>query len=84
MQRRERQLGLRLDAGAAQHPEVLGVGGDVLEQRGLAAAGLARDHQDRAAARPGIREQPVDVAQFRRPPVQHDLNLSTSPGPPPG
>ena len=79
MQRRERQLGLRLHAGAAQHPEVRRVGGDVLEQRGFAAAGLALDHQDRAAPGPGIREQSVDAAQFRRAPVQHDLNLSTGP-----
>jgi hypothetical protein len=49
----------------------------MVQQRGLAATGLALDHQNRAGAGARVIEQPVDVGQLGRPPVQHEPNLAT-------
>ena len=51
-ERRERQLGLRLDPARPQHAQPVGMVGEVAQQRRLAHAGLAVDEQGRAAPLP--------------------------------
>ena len=62
MQPRVRQLHLRLDAGDLQDPEPRGLAGGVPQQRGLADAGLAADHQRAAAAATRVVEEPIQGA----------------------
>ena len=81
VQARERQLGLGLDAGAAQDPhpgrEACGVG----EQGRLPDPGLTAQHQRPAVTRAGRRDQFVDPGAFESAAMQHapSVGLVTSP-----
>jgi hypothetical protein len=75
MQRRERQFELGFDPGAPQYREVLRFRHGMLQKGGLAAAGLACEHQHRAVPATGSAEQFPNLAQLRRPSVQHGSNL---------
>jgi hypothetical protein len=67
----ERQLRLRLDAGAADHPDAVRGRGDVVKQRGLADTGLAADHQRAAGAGASRGQQPGHGCLLRGPAYQH-------------
>ena len=75
VQARERQLGLVLGAGGAQHAHVGGALGGRAQQRGLADPGLPGQHQDGAAAGACVLQQGVDPSQLRCPADQHVLSL---------
>ncbi len=75
----ERELRLVLDAGRPDHPEVRPGGRRrVLQQRGLADARLAPQHQRPAAAGPRPVQQAFDGGLFVFPPVQHDPTLPSA------
>jgi hypothetical protein len=68
---REAEVGLRFDAGRAQHPQAARPPGRVLEQRALADARLATQHQHPALAGPHPVEERGHRGLLLRPPVQH-------------
>jgi hypothetical protein len=72
----EGQLGLGLDPGGPQHGHPLGPPGGMVEQRGLADAGLAPEHQRPAAGPAGVREQPIEGVAFGAPAVEHYRDAS--------
>lgn len=73
VQSRERQVGLRLDAGDPQHAR-LRVLRRILQQRRLADAGLAADDQRPGAAARHIEQQPFDHLLLSRSAVEHRLS----------
>ena len=64
VQPRERQLHLGLDARDLQHPEVAGLADDVVQQRALADARFAPQHQHPAAGGARVDQQPVQRLPF--------------------
>jgi hypothetical protein len=72
----ERQLGLGLDPGRPEHRHPLGLPGGMVEQRGLAGAGLAADHQHPAARPAGVREQPFQGVALGASAVEHYRDAS--------
>jgi hypothetical protein len=62
VQRRERQLHLRLDTHRAHHPAARRLPGQVLQQRRLAHPRLAPHHQSTAFTRTHSRRQPAEHA----------------------
>ena len=64
MQAGEGELHLGLHARGPHHAAPRGLAGDVVDQRCLADPRLAAQHQDRAGARPGGPQQPVEAVAF--------------------
>ena len=77
LQRRERQLGLRLHPARAQHVHVARAGARVLEQDRLADAGLAAQRERSAPRVAGRVEQCADEGALSVPPEQHGPTLPT-------
>ena len=71
MQAGVRELHLRVDTGRAGHARVRGRPRRVLEQRGLADAGLAAQHQHRAVPLSELVEQAIESRAFVAAPSQH-------------
>ena len=71
----EGQLGLGLDAGPGEHAHPVGARQRVLQQRGLADARVAAQHQDAAARGAGRIEQAVDRLALAVSSQQHDPTL---------
>ena len=65
MQAGEGQLHLRLDAQRAHHPAARRLPGQVVQQRGLAHARLAADHQHPALTGPDGLDEPAERASAR-------------------
>ncbi|GAA3105920.1 hypothetical protein GCM10020001_024550 [Nonomuraea salmonea] len=78
LQPRERQLRLELDPRAAGQPQVAGRRGGVVEQRRLADARLAAQHQRRTAPRPRPRQQFGDRVHFGLSSVQSPAPMTPS------
>ena len=64
MQRRERQLHLRLHAHGPRDQAPRGPPGQVVKQRGLAHAGLTAQHQGPALTGPHVSDEPVKYVTF--------------------
>jgi hypothetical protein len=73
VQSRERELHLGLDARSARDATPRRPLDDVLQQRGLADAGVAADDERAALARPNRIEQPVERPALAAPAEQSSL-----------
>lgn len=71
VQRREREVGLGLNAGGPQHPHRTTARGRRVEQGGLARACLAPQHHRAAETVASPRDHLVECADFRRSAVKH-------------
>lgn len=78
MQRGERELGLGVDPTRAQHPHPRRPLDRVPQQRRLADAGLAKDHQGAAARGPGGGDQALDRGTLRVSAERH-MTIGTPP-----
>jgi hypothetical protein len=76
----EGDLRLRLRAGGPEQPHAGGRRRGVLEQRALADAHLAGEHQDTALPDPGGRQQPVDQVPLAFATDQHPPSLGSAQG----
>jgi hypothetical protein len=67
MQPRERQLHFRLHSRGPRYQAPRGPLGQVVQQSGLAHAGLTADHQGPALTGPHVSNEPVKYATFVEP-----------------
>ena len=79
-QRREGELGFRLDAAGLEDGQPVGLLACVPEQSGLADPRVPTKHERAAFAAACPLEQPVDPAAFGRPPEQHERILCLQTG----
>jgi hypothetical protein len=70
LQRRVRDLGLRLDTGGPGHPPGASVAREVVQQRGLPRAGLPAQHQHTALTSTDVTQQTVERIPLTPPPPQ--------------
>ena len=75
----EGHLALRLDPPNHQDAHLTRELRDLLEQSGLAEAGVTRDHEHTAVTDPGPREEPLDRPLLGHAPHEHVVSVGAGP-----